>query len=484
MFWKNRLSIFRRKPEASDSPVRSNIAPTVSEYTKLASDGTPFRKKDFGKKFKWGVATAAFQTEGAWKKDGKGKSIWDRFTHQRGRIKSGEHAEVSADFYNRYKDDIDLVRKMGFDSFRFSISWPRLLPRGRGKVNRNGIDFYDRMIDYCLKKEIEPWITLYHWDLPQKLQKKGGWTNRDIAGWFSDYANLATRKYGDRVKNWMVLNEPMAFTGLGYLTGYHAPGEKGLKNFLRAAHHTALCQAEGGRIVRSNVSRANIGTTFSCSHVDPIDNLPWNVKAANRMDAIFNRLFVEPLLGMGYPIQTVPLLGQIEKYMKPGDEALLPFDFDFIGIQNYFRIVSRYSLSTFGIFAKEVPAKKRRVETNSMNFEIFPEGIYHMLKRFGGYKGVKKVIVTENGVCFPDQLDGGRVHDPRRIKFFEEYLLQVLRAKKEGVNVGGYFVWTLTDNFEWSEGYDPRFGLVYVDFKTQKRYIKDSGWWWKELLKE
>lgn len=458
--------------------------PAATGEDQVMEDIRPFAKADFGKDFAWGVATAAFQTEGAWEADGKGESVWDRFTHTKGKIKSGHHANVAADFYHRYREDIDLVRLMGFDAFRFSIAWPRLLPDGTGTVNPKGVDFYHRVIDYCLECSIKPWITLYHWDLPQALQDKGGWTNRDIISWFTEYADLVTRSYGDKVQNWMVLNEPMAFTGLGYMTGYHAPGAKGLDSFLSAAHHTAMCQAEGGRVVRHNVPQANIGTTYSCSHVDPVDKLPWNVEAANRMDAVFNRLFVEPGLGLGYPTQSVPILKRIEKFMHAGDEEKLPFAFDFIGIQNYFRIVSKYSLFSLGLFAKEVPAEKRNVEMNSMKFEIFPEGIYHMLKRFGSYEGVKKLVVTENGVCLPDHLTNGAVNDFRRIKFFEEYLLQVLRAKKEGIDVDGYFVWTLTDNFEWSEGYDPRFGLVYVDFDTQRRYVKDSGWWWKALLTE
>lgn len=462
----------------------NNTNTTDEALTNVRAGTRPFSREDFGQDFHWGVATAAFQTEGAWDADGKGESIWDRFTHTTGKIQNGDDANTAADFYHRYEQDLDLVRMMGFDAFRFSIAWTRLLPQGAGKVNQKGVDFYHKVIDYCLEHGIAPWITLYHWDLPQALQDKGGWTNRDIIGWFTDYVDLVTRTYGDKAPNWMVLNEPMAFTGLGYMTGYHAPGVKGLDLFLSAAHHTAMCQAEGGRVVRTNVRAANVGTTYSCSHVDPVDKLPWNVEAANRMDAVFNRLYVEPGLGLGYPTKTVPILKRIEKFMKDGDEQKLPFDFDFIGIQNYFRIVSKYSLFTLGLFAKEVPASKRNVETNSMNFEIFPEGIYHMLKRFGGYEGVKKLIVTENGVCLPDHLSNGEVSDFRRIRFFEDYLLQVRRAQKEGVDVGGYFVWTLTDNFEWSEGYHPRFGLVYIDYKTQQRYVKDSGWWWRELLSQ
>jgi len=449
----------------------------------LLEGNRPFTKSDFGKDFTWGTSSAAFQTEGAWNVDGKGESIWDRFTHSKGRIKSGETANTATDFYYRHQEDIDFIKLMGFGAFRFSIAWSRIMPEGHGHVNQRGVEFYHKVIDYCLERGITPWITLYHWDLPQALQDKGGWANRDIVGWFSDYVDLMTRTYGDKVKNWMVLNEPMAFTGLGYMAGYHAPGLKSLDAFLGAVHHASLCQAEGGRIARSNVPHGNIGTTYSCSHIDPIDSLPWNVDAARRMDAVFNRLFVEPALGLGYPTRAVPLLRRIEKFVKQGDEQNLLFDFDFIGIQNYFRLVSKYSLFSLGLFAKEVPAEKRNVEMNSMKFEIYPEGMYNMLRRFGGYKGVKKVIVTENGVCLPDLLRNGEVADEKRIQFFERYLEQTLRAKKEGVPVEGYFVWSLTDNFEWSEGYHPRFGLVYVDYATQKRYMKASGWWWRELMK-
>jgi len=465
--------------------IQEGLLPKIAGANKdsLLDEHRSFTKVDFGKDFTWGTSSAAFQSEGAWNVDGKGESIWDRFTHTKGRIKSGETANTATDFYFRYKEDIDLIKLMGFGAFRFSIAWSRIMPEGHGHINQHGIEFYHKVIDYCLELGITPWITLYHWDLPQALQDKGGWANRDVVGWFSDYVDLVTRTYGDKVTNWMVLNEPMAFTGLGYMAGYHAPGLKSLDAFLAAAHHASLCQAEGGRIARYNVPHGNVGTTYSCSHIDPIDNLPWNVDAANRMDAVFNRLFVEPALGLGYPTRAVPLLRRIEKFMKQGDEQRLPFDFDFIGIQNYFRLVSKYSLFSLGLFAKEVPAEKRNVEMNSMKFEIYPEGMYNMLRRFGGYEGVKKVIVTENGVCLPDQLHNGEVADERRIQFFERYLEQTLRAKREGIPVEGYFVWSLTDNFEWSEGYHPRFGLVYVDYATQKRYIKDSGWWWRELMK-
>lgn len=439
---------------------------------------------DFGTDFSWGVATAAFQTEGAWQEDGKGPSIWDDFTHKKGKVKTGEHAEVATDFYHKYARDLDLLKQMQFGNFRFSLAWSRILPQGIGSANQKGIDFYNRVIDACLDRGITPWVTLYHWDLPSALHEMGGWTNREILDWFTEYSDLATRSFGDRVKNWMVLNEPTVFVGYGYGSGYHAPGIKSVGQFMKATHHVTLCQGEGGRVIRGNVSGANIGTTFSCSEITPYSDSEKDRKAARTFDALYNRLFIEPALGLGYPFADLKAMQRVEKYMQPGDEAIQQFDFDFIGIQNYFRVVAKWSLFPLVLFAKEVPAKERDVPINVMEFEIYPEGIYTMLKKFGAYEGVKKIVVTENGTCVEDHLENGKVNDPKRIQFFKDYLTQVLKAKKEGVPVEGYFVWTLTDNFEWSDGYEPRFGLVYVDFKSQERFIKDSGFWWRDFLQD
>jgi beta-glucosidase len=438
--------------------------------------------KDFGPGFKWGVAAAAYQTEGGWDSDGKGESIWDIFSNTKGKTFQGEHGNIACDFYHRYTHDIILMAKLGISNFRFSLSWSRIIPNGTGKVNPIGIEFYNRVIDFCLEMGIEPWITLYHWDLPHELEKKGGWTNRDIIGWFGDYVELCVRYFGDRVKYWMILNEPMVFTGAGYFLGVHAPGRKGLNSFLAAAHHSAMCQGEGGRIVRSLVNDAHIGTTFSCSYVEPFGNSINDGMAAHRVDALLNRLFVEPLAGLGYPVHDLKLLQRLEPFIKDGDESKLAFDMDFIGVQNYTREIIAHSHFTPMMKAKVIRADKRNVETTDMNWEVYPESIYKMLVSFGKYKKFKEIIVTENGVAFPDVLLDGKIHDSKRISFLEQYLGQVLRAKNEGVNVNGYFVWSLTDNFEWAEGYKPRFGLVYVDFATQDRLIKDSGYWYSKLI--
>ncbi|ALI99162.1 GH1 family beta-glucosidase [Rufibacter tibetensis] len=439
-------------------------------------------KKAFGKEFKWGVSTAAYQIEGAHEADGKGPSIWDDFTNTKKKVLQGLHANHTCDFYNRFPDDLDLMRSMHIPNFRFSLSWPRILPGGTGSVNQKGLDYYDRLIDNCLSRGIEPWVTLYHWDLPAALERQGGWTNRDVVQWFSEYVQLCASRYGDRVNHWMVLNEPMAFVGAGYFLGIHAPGRRNINAFLAATHHATLCQAEGGRILKQLLPQAEIGTTFSCSHIEPYRNLERDQKAARRVDALLNRLFLEPSLGLGYPFKDIPYLNRIEKFFEPGDENRMAFDFDFIGLQNYTRELVKYSFFTPFLQAKLVPAARRGVPLTVMGWEVYPEAIYHMLHRFNAYTGIKKIIITENGAAFPDTVKDGQVNDPDRVEYLQRYLRQVLRARQEGVKVEGYFVWSFSDNFEWAEGYHPRFGLVYVDFETQERIVKSSGHWFSQFL--
>jgi beta-glucosidase len=358
------------------------------------------------------------------------------------------------------------------------------LPEGSGNKSEKGIEFYNNVIDFCLECGIEPWITLYHWDLPQALEDKGGWTNRDIIHWFEDYVAFCIRQFGDRVKNWMVLNEPMAFTGAGYFLGLHAPGKRGLANFLPAVHHAALCQSIGARTIKSINGSIQVGSTFSCSPVDPFDDTKLSAEAAQRVDILSNRLFIEPLLGLGYPWQELKVLQQLEKYMHGDDDRLLQADLDFVGLQNYTREVVRHTAVMPYLNARLVKASKRGVPTTAMDWEIYPEGMYRMLKRFHSYNGISKIIITENGAAFPDKLEDGHVHDDERIQFYDSYLEQVLKAKQEGVNVQGYFAWSFTDNFEWAEGYSKRFGLVYIDYPTQRRIIKSSGFWFQHFLQK
>lgn len=442
----------------------------------------PLHRRDFGPDFRWGVSASSYQIEGAPAEGGKSPSVWDTFSHSKGKILTGENGDMACDFYHRYAEDIALVKAMGFGVFRFSLSWPRILPEGTGRVNPEGIAFYNRVIDACLAEGIEPWITLYHWDLPQVLEDRGGWPRRDMVDWFAEYATVCARAFGDRVRHWMVLNEPMVFSSFGYMTGWHAPGRRGFGNFLPAAHHAALAQAEGARALRAQLPNAVIGTTFSMSWVEPLSERECHRRAAARMDTLVNRFFLEPALGMGYPTAEFPFIGRIEKYMQPGDEARLAFDFDFIGLQNYTRILTQFSLMPPVLFAKERTPKRRGLPATDMGWEIYPEGIYHLLKKLAAYPNMPRILVTENGAAFPDQLQNGAVHDAQRVAYFEAYLAQVHRAMQEGVKVDGYFVWSLLDNYEWREGYRPRFGIVYVDYASQQRYLKDSGKWWQQFL--
>ena len=439
-------------------------------------------KRAFGNDFAWGVSTAAFQIEGAFNTDGKGLSIWDDFTASRGKILSNHHAQRSSDFYNRYRQDITLMSIMQIPNFRFSISWSRLFPSGTGAYNKQGVDYYQKVIDFCLESGIQPWITLYHWDLPLELEKKGGWTNREVINWFCDYVSFCIKHFGDRVKHWMILNEPLVFTGAGYFLGIHAPGKKGLNAFLASAHHAAICQAEGARSARAVRGDIKIGTTFSSSWIQGSSGGILDSLAAIRFDALVNRMFIEPLLGMGYPYKDLKVLQRLEQFVKDGDEMRLRFNMDFIGVQNYTREIISHSWLVPFLQAKIIKAGDRNVKRTMMNWEVYPESIYNVLKKFSAYPNIPDLIITENGAAFPDVLENGKIVDTERKEFIENYLKAVLKAKNERVNVKGYFIWSFTDNFEWAEGYHPRFGLVYVNFATQQRIVKYSGRWYSNFI--
>lgn len=438
--------------------------------------------KDFPKKFVWGVATSAYQTEGAFDKHGKKNSIWDTFTNDKKFTKG--NGNIATDFYSNYEEDILKIKGLNLGAFRFSFSWSRIFPDGVGEPNKKGIKFYHKVIDCCLKNEIEPWVTLYHWDLPQVLEDEGGWTNREVLNWFTYFAEFCTKEYGTKVKKWMVLNEPMSFVGLGYFMGIHAPGRRGLGNFLPAAHHATLCQAIGGRIIRKNVDEAFVGTTFSCSVVKPKNFFRRHVGAAKRLDALLNRFFIEPALGLGYPTDEIPGLKRIEKYFELGDQDLMKFDFDFIGIQYYFRIVAQYSLFPPLLFANQIAAEKRNAKINNMGMEIYPKGLMKMLEKYSAYENVKQIYITESGQCFDEEILNGEIDDQNRIKYFQKTFKICKKAIKKGIKLKGYFIWTLVDNFEWADGIKPRFGIIYNDFISQKRTLKKSAYWLKSFLKK
>lgn len=441
-----------------------------------------FTKNDFGDDFIWGVSTSALQTEGAHNADGKGASIWDVFVAQKGKILNNDTHYEASGFYNNYKEDIDLIKQLGIPNFRFSLSWARIIPDGTGEINQAGLDFYHKVIDYCLEKDIEPFITLYHWDLPQELELKGGWANREILDWFQDYVTVCIDAFKNKVNYWMVLNEPMVFTGAGYFLGVHAPGKKGFKNFIPAMHHAVLCQAVGYNTIKSIDPAAQVGTTFSCSYITPHSLSIKDTVAAKRVDTLLNRLFLEPSLGLGYPIETLPFLKKVVKYTEEGDDELMKVTFDFIGIQNYTREVIAHSIFMPHLNAKIIPADKRRVFHTAMDWEVYPEAIFKMISKYQSYDGVKKILVTENGASFPDEVADGMVKDDSRTHFIKSYLEEVLRAKRSCDKLGGYFVWSLTDNFEWAEGLKQRFGLIHVDYATQKRTVKNSGKWYSAFL--
>lgn len=448
----------------------------------MKPEKTDLHKKSFGTDFKWGISAAAYQTEGGHDAHGKGQSIWDVFTAKSGSIFEGHHANIACDFYNRYKDDIALIKELNIPNFRFSLSWSRIIPHGTGEVNPEGIAYYNRIIDECLANGIEPWVTLYHWDLPHELELKGGWVNRDVVEWFTEYVRVCAQAFGSRVKYWMVMNEPMVFTGAGYFLGIHAPGRRGLGNFLPAAHHVVLAMAAGGRLLKELLPGVQVGTTFSCSYIQAKTDDDKDIVAAKRVDALVNRLFIEALLGFGYPEADLPVLKKMRKYIQEGDEQRMAFTFDFIGIQNYTREVVKHSVITPYVNAVLVDAKKRQVPLTAMGWEVYPPAIYQMIKKFNEYDGIKKIYITENGAAFPDSFIDGKVIDAERTNYIQDHLRQVKKAKDEGLEVSGYFIWTLTDNFEWHEGYRPRFGLIYVDFETQQRTVKASGRWYGKFL--
>ncbi|MEN3040101.1 MAG: GH1 family beta-glucosidase [Bacteroidia bacterium] len=443
---------------------------------------SPIWRRDFGEDFHWGVAVSAYQIEGGWNADGKGPSIWDAFVRRPGKIDRRETGDVACDFYHRYLEDIRLLKELSIPCFRFSISWPRLLPEGRGRVNPAGIAFYHQVIDACLAEGIEPWVTLYHWDLPLALEEAyGGWTNRRILDDFIAYVDLCIKEYGGKVKYWMVLNEPLAFTAVGYLLGIHAPGRRGLRHFLPAVHHAALAQAEGIRRLKEALPKAVVGTTFSTSPTFPHrSDHPKDAAASQRYDAVLNRLFIEPLLGRGYPVDAFPALAEImRRYAQPGDEARMAARPDFIGIQNYTREVIKHHALIPWIKGKPIPPKKRRASYQAMGWEVYPESVYLALRQFAQYDSTLPIVITENGFA----AEGETTEDLARIEYIRAALRQVYRAKQEGLPVKGYFIWTFMDNFEWAEGYRPQFGIVYVDRATLERKPKRSALWYRDFLR-
>jgi beta-glucosidase len=444
----------------------------------------------FPKNFCWGTATAAYQIEGAWNEDGKGESIWDRFAHAPGKIKNGDSADVACDSYHRWREDIALMQAMNLNSYRFSISWPRIQPMGAGSLNAKGIDYYNRLIDALLEAHIRPLVTLYHWDLPQALEDAGGWPNRDTASRFAEYSGAAARTFGDRVSDWILFNEPLAFTYRGYLEGSHAPGRTSLIDFLRATHVVNLAQGAGFAALKAVRPSARVGSAFSMSPCEAATESVEDKLAAERAHAITNLWFLETAMNGRYP-QALAFLPETLMGIKAADFGNMRAALDFIGINLYYRtiasastILERISNAQQLLFPVKMVGGEQGPKTHA-GWEVWPQAMYEMITRITRDHNRPAIEITESGCAYNDVPGAdGVIRDTRRIEYQREYLLAVARAIADGADVRGYHAWSLMDNFEWSEGFSQRFGLAYVDFETQQRTMKESGRWYGKVAAE
>ncbi len=452
--------------------------------------GAPFElptEAAFPKGFFWGTATASYQIEGAWNKDGKGESIWDRFTHTPGTIKNGDTGDTACDSYHRWREDIALMRAMNLNSYRFSIAWPRIQPTGSGTANQTGVDYYLRLTDALLEAHIRPMVTLYHWDLPQALQDSGGWTNRDLVGRYSDYVQLVAKALGDRVSDWMLFNEAIGFTDQGYLNGTHAPGHKSIFEFLRATHVVNLAQGEGFRALKAARSSARVGSVFIMSPCEPATNSETDKLAAERAHSISNVWFLEPALRGRYP-NAFTFMPESLMRIKSGDMEKVRAPLDFIGINLYYRTIcsappakERITNTQAWLFPVKMSGGEQGAKTD-IGWEVWPKALYDMLMRVTHDYNRPVIEITESGCAYNDAPDAtGRINDSRRTDYYRGQLGALAKAMHDGADVRGYHAWSLIDNFEWAEGYGQRFGLAYVDFKTQQRTMKDSGKWYAKV---
>ena len=462
-------------------PSRASLAPRSFDTSSAAT---------FPKGFFWGTATAAYQIEGAWNEDGKGESIWDRFAHTPGKIKNGDSGDVACDSYHRWREDIALMRAMNLNSYRLSISWPRIQPSGSGTANSKGVDHYSRLVDALLEAHIRPLVTLYHWDLPQALQDAGGWTNRDTAARFGDYTQFVAHALGDRVSDWMLFNEPAGFVDLGYLEGMHAPGRQSLLDFLRATHVVNLAQGAGFRALKAVRTSARVGSAFSMSPCEPATNSEADKLAAARAHAMTNTWFLDPALRGRYP-EALTFLPETAMRIKSGDMEKTRAPLDFIGINLYYRAIisappamERATHTQEWLFPVKMDEGQQGSKTDS-GWEVWPKALYDMVLRVTRDYNRPVIEITESGCSYNDGPDAsGAIHDSRRIAYHAEYLAALAQSIADGADVRGYHAWSLLDNFEWAEGFSQRFGLTYVDFKTQQRTLKDSGRWYAKVAAE
>ncbi len=435
--------------------------------------------------FVWGAATASYQIEGAVREDGRGSSIWDDFSATPGKVFKGHTGEVAADHYHRVAEDVDLMAKLGLAAYRFSLAWPRIVPDGRGAVNEAGLDFYDRLVDTLLARGIQPFATLYHWDLPSPLEREGGWTNRDTALAFADYVDVITRRLGDRVASWITLNEPWCSAYLGYGIGVHAPGRVDRQAAIDAAHHLLLGHGLAVPRIRANVKAGTpVGITLLLNPVYGVDDRPETLRDVELAYEFSNRWFLDPIYRGAYPEHFFEHMALNPPPIQDGDLEIISAPIDFLGVNNYSRVLVRGAETQPLADRCQGVAPIPNACYTDMAWEVYPQGLRDLLVDVARNYPVKNLYVTENGAAYPDAWDGGEtLNDERRVSFLHSYIAACAEALEQGAPLRGYFVWSLMDNFEWGEGYAKRFGIVYIDYPTQRRVIKASGHWYASLLR-
>ncbi len=434
----------------------------------------------FPEGFLWGAATASYQIEGSPLADGAGASIWHRFSHTPGTTHNGDTGDVACDHYRRWREDVSLMRELGLKSYRFSISWGRVLPEGKGAINPAGLDFYERLVDALLEANIQPMVTLYHWDLPGALQDLGGWANREIVNWFGDYAQVVASRLGDRVRLWATLNEPWVFTFIGYVFGQHAPGMKDLWAGLRAMHHCLLAHGEAVARLRTVLpSEAQVGIVLNLAPQHPASSSDEDKAAAERVHAVNNAMFLEPVVKGRYPELAQRLLAFAWPPVHSGDMERIAQPIDFVGVNYYSRGLIKHA---DGGYLQAQSVGNEGAQYTEMGWEVYPEGLYETLRWVHSEAPRVSLYVTENGAAFRDEVQDGRVHDAERLEYLRRHFAQAHRALGEGVPLKGYYVWSLMDNFEWAYGYSKRFGIVYVDYQSQERIWKDSARWYQQVI--
>ncbi len=429
--------------------------------------------------FRWGVATASYQIEGAVAEDGRKPSIWDTFAATPGKVKNGESGAVACDHYHRWEGDLDLMQRLGVQAYRFSVAWPRVIPEGTGAVNERGLDFYDRLVDGLLARGIEPFATLYHWDLPQPLQDAGGWPWRGIVEPFVAYADAVTRRLGDRVRAYATLNEPWCSAIMGYDFGEHAPGLHDRALALQASHHLLLAHGEALPVMRANAPAAQHGIVLNLNPGYPASDSAADAEAARRFDGFFNRWFLDPVLLGRYPEDLWTGYGDAAPDVHDGDLEAISRPLDFLGVNYYNRTILAADPGELGVRPADGPAD---AEYTEMGWEVFPQGLTELLLRIHRDYPLPPVYITENGAAYRDEVVDGVVDDPQRVRYLDGHLRALHAAIAQGVDVRGYFAWSLLDNFEWAHGYGKRFGLVHVDYATQARIPKTSATWYADAI--